>query len=168
MTAPGADDSLAPGIATVAGAGGVARAGAQFARVQRAMVEGHRLSAVAGLLATDVVEVEPGRVRLRYAVKPEFMHLGKAVQGGLVAAYADMAMATAAHTLCDDGEFLSTSQLSISFLAPVTAGPVYCEGRVVRRGRTIIFMEAVVSDAHGAEMARATSVGSPRKAKPAE
>jgi acyl-coenzyme A thioesterase PaaI-like protein len=42
------------------------------------------------------------------------MHPGKAVQGGIVTVYADMAMALAAQTLCEHGEFVVTSQLSIS------------------------------------------------------
>jgi uncharacterized protein (TIGR00369 family) len=76
-----------------------------------------------------------------------------------------MAMALAAHTLCDEGEFLATSQLSISFLQPVTEGPVFAEGKVVKRGRSTIFMEAVVRDGSGRDLARATSIGAARKAK---
>ena len=110
--------------------------------------------------------VDPGRVRVRYAVKPEFMHPGKAVQGGIVTAYADMAMALAAHTLLAEGEFLATSQLSISFLAPVTGGPVFGEGMVVKRGRATFFLEAIVKDSDGLELARATSVGTPRRIRP--
>lgn len=111
-----------------------------------------------------IESVDPWHVRIRYAVKPEFMHPSKSVQGGIVTVYADMAMA--AHTLCIDGEFMATSQISISFLAPVTKGPVFGEGRVVRRGRTTFFMEAIVKDAEGAELARATSVGTARRFKP--
>ena len=55
-----------------------------------------------------VLAVDAGRVRLQYAVKPEFMHPGKAVP----------------------------SQLSISFLAPVTRGPGFDEGRVAKKGRS--------------------------------
>ena len=33
-------------------------------------------------------------------MKPEFMHPGKTVQGGIVTTYANMAMAMAAHPLC--------------------------------------------------------------------
>jgi uncharacterized protein (TIGR00369 family) len=110
--------------------------------------------------------VAPGHVRLQYAVKPEFMHPGRAVQGGIVTVYADMAMAMAGQTLCADGEFLATSQLSISFLAPVRRGPVFAEGTVTRLGRSMYFLEAVVSDAEGSAMARATSIGVTVKTPP--
>ncbi|OGK94388.1 MAG: hypothetical protein A3J45_12855 [Candidatus Rokubacteria bacterium RIFCSPHIGHO2_02_FULL_69_13] len=124
-----------------------------------------KLAPIARLVDAHIESVDPGRVRVRYAVKPEFMHPGNAVQGGIITVYADMAMAMAAHTLCADGEFMATSQLSISFLAPVLKGPVFGEGTVVKRGRSTFFMEAVVKDAEGAELARATSVGTARRAK---
>lgn len=116
-------------------------------------------------METRVLEVDPGRVRLEYAVKPEFMHPGRAVQGGIVTVYADLAMALAAQTLCEDGAFVVTSQLSISFLAPVTSGPVFAEGAVVKRGRSTFFLAAVVTDGDGQELARATSIGTLRRRK---
>jgi uncharacterized protein (TIGR00369 family) len=68
-------------------------------------------------------------------------------------------MAMAGQTLCRAEEFLVTSQLSISFLAPVTRGPVVAEGTVVKRGRTSYFLEATVKDTDGLALARATSIG---------
>jgi len=137
----------------------------QLERLRELMKSRQKLAPIARLVDAHIESVDPGRVRVRYAVKPEFMHPGNAVQGGIIAVYADMAMAMAAHTLCADGEFMATSQLSISFLAPVLKGPVFGEGTVVKRGRSTFFMEAVVKDAEGAELARATSVGTARRAK---
>ena len=134
-------------------------------RLRELMKSRQKLAPIARLVDAHIESVDPGRVRVRYAVKPEFMHPGNAVQGGIITVYADMAMAMAAHTLCADGEFMATSQLSISFLAPVLKGPVFGEGTVVKRGRSTFFMEAVVKDAEGAELARATSVGTARRAK---
>ena len=139
--------------------------GAQLEKLRRLIHDRGTLAPVARLVDAHVLSVEPGHVVVRYAVKPDFMHPGHAVQGGIVTAYADMAMAMAAHTLCDEGEFLATSQLSISFLQPVTEGPVFSEGKVVKRGRSTIFMEAVVRDGSGRDLARATSIGAVRKTK---
>ncbi len=138
----------------------------QLEKLRELISNRQKLAPVARLVDAHVEAADPGRVRIRYAVKPEFMHPGRAVQGGIVTAYADMAMAMAAHTLCAEGEFLATSQLSISFLAPVTKGPVFGEGTVVKRGRSTFFMEAVVKDSDGMELARASSVGTARKALP--
>ncbi|MBI3030791.1 MAG: PaaI family thioesterase [Candidatus Rokubacteria bacterium] len=134
-------------------------------RLRELMKNRQKLAPIARLVDAHIESVDPGRVRVRYAVKPEFMHPGGAVQGGIITAYADMAMAMAAHTLCSDGEFMATSQLSISFLAPVLKGPVFGEGTVVRRGRSTFFLEAVVKNAEGVELARATSVGTARRLK---
>ena len=137
----------------------------QLERLRELMKSRQKLAPIARLVDAHIESVDPGRVRVRYAVKPEFMHPGNAVQGGIITVYADMAMAMAAHTLCADGEFMATSQLSISFLAPVLKGPVFGEGTVVKRGRSTFFMEAIVKDAEGAELARATSVGTAHRAK---
>ncbi len=145
--------------------GGEGKASSNLERLRELVKSRQKLAPIARLVDAHIESVDPGRVWVRYAVKPEFMHPGGAVQGGIITAYADMAMAMAAHTLCSDGEFMATSQLSISFLAPVLKGPVFGEGTVVRRGRSTFFMEAVVKDAEGAELARATSVGTARRLK---
>ena len=134
-------------------------------RLRELIKNRQKLAPIARLVDAQIESVDPGRVRIQYAVKPEFMHPGKAVQGGIITTYADMAMAMAAQTLCADGEFLATSQLSISFLAPVTRGPVFGEGTVVKRGRSTFFMEAVIKDGDGVELARATSIGTARRVK---
>lgn len=138
-------------------------AGASLRRLRELITHPERRAPVAQLVDAQILALDPGHVRVQYAVKPEFMHPGRAVQGGIVTVYADMAMALAAQSLCDEDEFMVTSQLSISFLVPVTAGPVLAEGHVVRRGRSTFFLEAVVRDPSGLELARATSIGSPRR-----
>jgi acyl-coenzyme A thioesterase PaaI-like protein len=50
----------------------------------------------------------------------------------------------------------------VSFLAPVTAGPVLGKGSVITRGRSVVFLEAVLHDREGRECAQASSVGSIR------
>jgi uncharacterized protein (TIGR00369 family) len=145
--------------------GGDGKVSGQVERLRELIKNRQKLAPIARLVDAHIESIDPGRVRIRYAVKPEFMHPGNAVQGGIITVYADMAMAMAAHTLCADGEFLATSQLSISFLAPVLKGPVFGEGSVVKRGRTTFFMEAVVKDGDGVELARATSVGTARRVK---
>lgn len=134
-------------------------------RLRRLITDRERLAPIAKLVDAHILSVEAGRVRLQYAVKPEFMHPGGAVQGGIVTVYADMAMALAGQTLCEVDEFLATSQLSISFLAPVMRGPVFADGVVLKRGRSTLFLEAVVKGGDGFDLARATSIGVARAIK---
>lgn len=129
----------------------------------RTLVGNHaRLAPIARLLGASVLEVEDGRVVIEFEVREEFKHPGGAVQGGIVTAYADLCMALAAHTHFEQGQHMSTSSLTVNFLAPVTAGPVIGEGTVVKKGRSVVFMEAVVRDREGNEFAHASSVGSIR------
>ena len=108
----------------------------------RTLVGNHaRLAPIARLLGASVLAVEDGRVTVEFEVREEFKHPGGAVQGGIVTA---------------------TSSLTLNFLAPVTAGPVIGEGTVVKTGRSVVFMEAVLRDREGNEYAHATSVGSVR------
>ncbi len=145
--------------------GGDGKVSTHVERLRELIKNRQNLAPIARLVDAHIESIDPGRVRIRYAVKPEFMHPGNAVQGGIITVYADMAMAMAAHTLCAEGEFMATSQISISFLAPVLKGPVFGEGTVVKRGRSTFFMEAVVKDAEGVVLARATSVGAARRVK---
>ncbi|HET6367534.1 MAG TPA: PaaI family thioesterase [Pseudomonadales bacterium] len=129
----------------------------------RTLVGNHaRLAPIARLLGASVLEVEEGRVVVEFEVREEFKHPGGAVQGGIVTAYADLCMALAAHTHFEQGQHMSTSSLTVNFLAPVTAGPVIGEGTVVKKGRSVVFMEAVVRDREGNDFANASSVGSIR------
>jgi uncharacterized protein (TIGR00369 family) len=123
----------------------------------------HRLAPIAGLLGAEVRRSEAGRVAVDFAVREEFLISSGAVQGGIVAAYADACMAMAAHTLFEPGQSLATSSLTMSFLRPITEGPVRGEGAVMRRGRSLVFLQATLRDGRGRECARATSVGSIRK-----
>jgi acyl-coenzyme A thioesterase PaaI-like protein len=108
----------------------------------RTLVGNHaRLAPIARLLGASVLAVEDGRVTVEFEAREEFKHPGGAVQGGIVTA---------------------TSSLTLNFLAPVTAGPVIGEGTVVKKGRSMVFMEAVLRDREGNEYAHATSVGSVR------
>lgn len=132
-------------------------------RIRTLVTDHSKVAPIARLLGARVLSVESGRVLVEFAVKPEFMHPGKVVQGGIVTAYGDICMALAAHTLFDHGEFLSTSSITVNFLVPVTEGPVLGEGTVIRRGRSTVFLEAALRSAAGTEYARASSVGAVRR-----
>jgi uncharacterized protein (TIGR00369 family) len=128
-------------------------------RIRTLLADHSKVPPIARLLGARVLSVESGRVLVEFAVKEEFMHPGGVVQGGIVTAYGDVCMALAAHTLFDHGEFLSTSSITVNFLAPVTEGPVLGEGTVIRKGRSTVFLEATLRSAAGTEYARASSVG---------
>lgn len=132
------------------------------ARLRTIVGDHAQLAPIARLLGATVLAVDHGRVTVEFEVREEFKHPGGAVQGGIVTAFADLCMALAAHTHFEAGQHMSTSSITLNFLAPITAGPVIGEGAVVKKGRSVVFMEAVVRDREGNEFAHASSVGSIR------
>ena len=51
----------------------------------------------------------------------------------------------------------SSIDMNVSFLAAAKAGPLVCEGEVVRLGKTVGFVEGRLMDSDGRLIARATS-----------
>ncbi len=104
-------------------------------------------------LGVEVEEAEEGRVRLRVRVRPELCNAAAApVHGGVYASLVDMAVGGALGTTGEasaGGVDQSTLDLNVSFLAATRDGELMAEGRILRRGRTVAFGEARISDTSG-------------------
>ena len=79
------------------------------------------------------------------------------VQGGVLTAIADAAMGMAGMTIQEIGWANTTIELKINFIRPVIRGLVKAEGRVVQAGKTVLFLEASVTNEEGKLAALATS-----------
>jgi uncharacterized protein (TIGR00369 family) len=79
------------------------------------------------------------------------------LHGGVLCDLADAAMGYSWATGLEDGETFTTLELKINFFKPVFRGTLRAEGRVVRRGRTVGYVEADVTDEKGALVAKAAS-----------
>ena len=74
------------------------------------------------------------------------------MHGGVYSALVDMAVGGALstlHTAAEGGVGQTTLDLNVSFLAGASAGDILAEGRIVKRGRTIAFGEARITDERG-------------------
>jgi uncharacterized protein (TIGR00369 family) len=104
-------------------------------------------------LGVVVEDARPGWVRLRVDVREELRNApGAPVHGGVMSALVDMAVGGALGTLSEasaGGVGQSTLDLNVSFLAAAAEGPIFAEGKILRRGRTIAFGEASITDAAG-------------------
>jgi uncharacterized protein (TIGR00369 family) len=107
-------------------------------------------------LGIQVEDAREGWVRLRVPVRDELRNApGAPVHGGVLSALVDMAVGGALSTLhaeASGGVGQTTLDLNVSFLA-AARGDVVAEGRILRRGRTIAFGEASVTDAAGTTVA---------------
>ena len=111
----------------------------------------------AKLLGWQLIEIEPGRVKVRYEASADFLNPQGVVQGGFVAAMLDDVMGPAAFSLLEEGQFAPTLEFKVSFMRPVKPGPVTGEGRVVERTRSIVFMEGALHSEGGELLARASA-----------
>jgi len=96
-----------------------------------------------------------------FEVRPEFCHSGGTIaQGGFVTAWLDASMAQATMRDTQFESNIATLELKVSFLKSVAPGEVLAEGRVLRRGKRVVFLEGRLFDASGTELlATATSTG---------
>ncbi len=69
------------------------------------------------------------------------------VSGGYLAVFGDELMASAIGSVLDTGELATTAELKISFLKPVAKGLLRGQGKVLRKGRRVAFVEARITTA---------------------
>jgi uncharacterized protein (TIGR00369 family) len=104
-------------------------------------------------LGVKVDDAKSGWVRLRVEVRDDLRNAaGAPVHGGVMSALVDMAVGGALATIHEasaGGVGQTTLDLNVSFLAAASEGPIFAEGRILRRGRTIAFGEATITDAAG-------------------
>lgn len=115
-------------------------------------------------MGVQVEDLEDGSVRLSLATDETYENEVGSVHGGFTAFLLDGAMGRAAGRSLAPGEVTATLQLSIQYLAPAR-GRIRATGRIVRRGRTVAFLEAVCEREDGVEIARAHGVWTIRPGK---
>jgi uncharacterized protein (TIGR00369 family) len=104
-------------------------------------------------LGVQVDDAGDGWVRLRVPVADGLRNAaGAPVHGGVLSALVDMAVGGALSTTHDNaggGVGQTTLDLNVSFLAAAGDGDIVAEGRLLRRGRSIAFGEARITDGAG-------------------
>ncbi len=104
-------------------------------------------------LGIEVDDAREGWVRLRVPIRDALRNApGAPVHGGVLSSLVDAAVGGALGTLHDasaGGVGQTTLDLNVSFLGAASEGEVFAEGRILRRGRTIAFGEATITDPAG-------------------
>jgi len=85
-----------------------------------------------------------GYARFVLPFKPELANSIGLLQGGVIAALADEAVAFALYSLVNEGETFNTVEMKINFLGAVKAGEVEAVARIAKQGRTISLGEVEV------------------------
>ncbi|HQS17388.1 PaaI family thioesterase [Reyranella sp.] len=99
-----------------------------------------------------------GYARFRFEVVPAFCHSqGRVCQGGFLTGMVDSAMANAAIVKGKLGVAVPTLELKISFFEAMGPGIVYAEGRVLRWGGSVGFLDGDLKDEKGRLIVHSTS-----------
>jgi uncharacterized protein (TIGR00369 family) len=111
--------------------------------------------ALGGLVAA--VDKVNGVVALHFEPGPEFIQGMGVLQGGAVSAMLDFVMGFAGMAMMEDGFFITTATLNVSFLRPALTGSYIANGIIERRGRTLLFARGELRNAAGTLIASGTS-----------
>ena len=91
-------------------------------------------------------ELQEGYARFRMTVRPEYMQGAGFMQGGVIVAMADEAIAHAIMTVLKPDTGITTIELKSNFLAPVREGELIAEAHVFKKGRTLIIGDCLVTN----------------------
>ena len=108
----------------------------------------------------ELIEIDSARgtCRFRFEVVPAFCHSdGRICQGGFLTGMVDTAMANAAIVKGNLAVAVPTLELKISFFEAMGPGIVFAEGRVMRWGGSVGFLDGDLRDEKGRLIVHATS-----------
>jgi len=108
-------------------------------------------------LNVSLVDLSEGRACFRMSVRPEYLQGAKIMQGGLIVALADEAIAHAMMTQLNPDEGLTTIELKSNFLAGVTDGELFAEATVFKKGQSLIIGDCLVKDSEGKNICRVSA-----------
>jgi uncharacterized protein (TIGR00369 family) len=111
------------------------------------------------LLGIEEIETdaERGYFKGRYQGTPAMSNGRNIMQGGMLGAMLDNAMARAAMARMGQGRHVMSLEMKVSFMAPAPLSLIIGEGWVVKMGRSIAFLEARLVGEDGTILATATS-----------
>lgn len=81
---------------------------------------------------------------IRFPVRAFAFNPQGSLHGGVIASVMDISMGHLVNRLC--GGPGATLEMKVQYLRPVTSGEALCEGRFLRRGRSLGFMESRLFD----------------------
>ena len=130
-----------------------------------------RPAPAAAILGQEILDVDKaqGFVRVAYNATTSLSNRFGAIHGGMTAAMMDDAISLAAGLTIEWGQITPTLEMKVNYIAqgkPETR--LIAEARTVRRGSTVIFLEADLKDAGGKLIATASSTVSIAQLKKAE
>ncbi|MBI1260273.1 MAG: hotdog fold thioesterase [Rhizobiales bacterium] len=118
-----------------------------------------RMAPASRYLGLEILEAdkEAGFVKIAFNAGPELCNMWGGIQGGMVAAMLDDAMAFAVGLNLEWGQISPTLELKVSMIAPARPGRLYATGKVIKRGRSVGFVEGELTAEDGTLLATGSS-----------
>ena len=126
---------------------------AQLQRIQKAV----DTVPFARLLGIELEGVGKGTATLGLNIRRELTQNHGVVHGGAIASLIDTSTAFAIISLLEPGEKVTTVDLTISYLRPITSGRITAVAKVIRAGRRLFVVSAEVLSSDGKPAATALS-----------
>ena len=95
-------------------------------------------------MGIEIVNYEAGSAVLKMQVRPDMLNGVGWLQGGMLVALADEAIALALYTQLNENEGIATISESTSFVKGVQEGVIVARAKVIKMGRRVAFAEAEV------------------------
>jgi uncharacterized protein (TIGR00369 family) len=97
--------------------------------------------------------VEDGKVVVGMDGKQVFLNAHGVMAGSVITGMIDSALLQAVRTHCASGDFLTTLELKVNFLAPAKGSRFHCESNVIKVGGSTGVSQAVVKAEDGSVVA---------------
>lgn len=105
-------------------------------------------------LPEDAPDAEKDVCRITFPVTDLVRNPQGSLHGGAMATVMDISMGHLVKKVAGPG---ATIEIKVQYMRPVVSGIATCEGRFLRRGRQLSFMESQIFDADGKLAAHATA-----------
>lgn len=113
--------------------------------------------AIARLIGFEAREIADGHAVVTLTAGPQHANPMGTLHGGVLCDISDAAMGMAFASTLAPGESFTTVELKINFFRPVWEAQLRAEGKVVRRGGTVGYVECEIVDESGRMVAKASS-----------
>lgn len=109
-------------------------------------------------LGLQLVRVDKDYSKIRVPHSEDVVRPGGVIHGGVHAVLIDTAVGHAILSTIKRGFFIATIQMQTKYFAPVTSGGLTCEGKVIRKGRTVAHGDAFLYNDEGALVGQGSCV----------
>ncbi|CAN5556243.1 hypothetical protein BH10ACT2_BH10ACT2_25270 [soil metagenome] len=102
-----------------------------------------------GYLGMVLAGGEAGTATATLTIGEQHANPNGVVHGAVLFALVDTAMGKATMSVLDDGLYCASVELSLRFIRPASTGELIADATVVKRGRSIVHLDARVHDTDG-------------------